>query len=140
MQPTRANTESFRRIRTMRPFDNKNDSYLIFGTAWTNETYIHVRWGWLAFLTTQVVAGTTLLAFTIWSTAKAEEPITKSSQLAVMAALDSESRNMLGNIGPIREMEAKAEQIQVCLIGDQLKSSTSPRANQETINSPTTQP
>lgn len=54
------------------------------GIAWTEETYVHVRWGWFAFPATIVLISTCFLLGTILETSYRDILIWKSSNLALL--------------------------------------------------------
>ena len=49
------------------------------GTAWNNETYVHVRWGWIALPASLVLLACVALGLTIWQTSQAKMALWRSS-------------------------------------------------------------
>lgn len=68
-------------IRTKDHGDNYNAS-TITGAAFFNETYIHVRWGWMALPLTEVLLTALLLVVTIIITR--EQPLLRQSVIALL--------------------------------------------------------
>ncbi|KAI4093135.1 MAG: hypothetical protein LQ344_003118 [Seirophora lacunosa] len=54
------------------------------GIAWTNETYVHVRWAWFAFPTTLILISSSFLVGVILETSYRDVMIWKSSTLALL--------------------------------------------------------
>ncbi len=104
----------------MQPFKSVANSYPINGTAWTTETYVHVRWGWLVFLGVQIFLSILLLAFTIVATQVSGTMVLKSSPLAVLFALGQDSRAVLGDVRTESEMKRRAATFDAALVGNQL--------------------
>lgn len=59
-------------------------NFTVQGTAYRVETYIHVRWGWIAVPIASVVASVMLLSFTILATRKQNAVLWKSSILPLL--------------------------------------------------------
>ena len=62
------------------------------GTAYVPQTFVKVRWGWLAMLAAQLVSTGAFLAATAGITARARMQVVKSSSLAAVCALDEATR------------------------------------------------
>ncbi|OAA59656.1 hypothetical protein SPI_05854 [Niveomyces insectorum RCEF 264] len=107
-------------FRSMQPFKGVPNSYVINGTAWTNETYVHVRWGWLAFLGAQIVICIAFLIFTIVATHMSGTMVLKSSPLAALLALGEQSRNTLGRLSDEADMKRRASSYRATLVGNEL--------------------
>ncbi|KAI4119578.1 MAG: hypothetical protein LQ345_000575 [Seirophora villosa] len=54
------------------------------GIAWTNETYVHVRWAWFAFPATLILISSSFLVGVILETSYRDVMIWKSSTLALL--------------------------------------------------------
>ncbi|KAL8901410.1 MAG: hypothetical protein Q9207_005222 [Kuettlingeria erythrocarpa] len=54
------------------------------GVAWTNETYVHVRWGWFAFPASLILVSSLFLLAVILETSYRDVLIWKSSNLALL--------------------------------------------------------
>lgn len=104
----------------MQPFKNVSNSYTINGTAWANETYVHVRWGWLALLGAQIVLCIVFLFFTIVATHMSGTMVLKSSPLAALMALGQSSRDAVGNLSTEADMKQRAAKYKATLVGDKL--------------------
>ncbi|CAK7217112.1 hypothetical protein SEUCBS140593_003095 [Sporothrix eucalyptigena] len=107
-------------MRTMQPFKGVANSYTIEGTAWASETYVHVRWGWLAFLGAQIAICIVFLVFTIVATHMSGAMVLKSSPLAALMALGRTERDGLGNLGTETDMKQRASAYQAALVGSEL--------------------
>ncbi|OTA93616.1 hypothetical protein M434DRAFT_30752 [Hypoxylon sp. CO27-5] len=70
-------------IRSNNPGDNYNAS-IITGTAYFNETYIHVRWGWMTLPLVEVILTAFLLGLSIFITRK--QPLLKDSVTALLVS------------------------------------------------------
>ncbi|KAL8842161.1 MAG: hypothetical protein Q9176_002854 [Flavoplaca citrina] len=55
-----------------------------YGTAWTNETYVHVRWAWLAFPATLILVASCFLLGVILETSYRDILVWKSSNIALL--------------------------------------------------------
>ncbi|KAI0202412.1 hypothetical protein F4808DRAFT_468545 [Astrocystis sublimbata] len=62
----------------------------ITGTPWRQTTFIHVRWGWLSLLASQLVLSIVFLVVTIVSTWALQMPLVKSDVLGPMLATSEE--------------------------------------------------
>ncbi|ERS95456.1 hypothetical protein HMPREF1624_08334 [Sporothrix schenckii ATCC 58251] len=107
-------------LRTMQPFKGVANAYLVEGTAWTTETYVHVRWGWLAFLGAQIAICIAFLVFTIAATHISETMVLKSSPLAVLVALGQSGREAVGNLSTEADMKQRAARYRATLVGNEL--------------------
>lgn len=54
------------------------------GIAWTNETYVHVRWAWFAFPATLILISSSFLLAIIFETSYRDVMVWKSSTLALL--------------------------------------------------------
>ena len=88
------------------------------GTAWTSQTYVHVRWGWFAFPVTLIVLSSALLFGTIIETWYRNVMVWKSNNLALLfhgRGLDLDSQDLPG-VNRLSEMTAVAREIRVELV------------------------
>ncbi|KAH8894728.1 hypothetical protein GQ53DRAFT_839680 [Thozetella sp. PMI_491] len=100
-----------------------SDSHSINGTVWAMQTYVHVRWGWISFLASQLVVGAVFLISTIVVSfrhhaaevmaakeagAGHQSPVLKSSAFAVLFALSDESRRLTGSVQTVSGMNSRA--------------------------------
>lgn len=86
------------------------------GTAYAPETYVSIRWPWLAFLASQVVLSGLFLAAVMAQTWWLGVRVLKSSALATLLAVTSEDkrnleRERLDRIGDPRDMGRNAAQL-----------------------------
>ncbi|KAH8881779.1 hypothetical protein GQ53DRAFT_847992 [Thozetella sp. PMI_491] len=109
-------------IRTFPDFTNATAStFTINGTAWSEETYVYVRWGWLSILVIQVFVGTLFFVATVTLTGGSGTPTLKNSPLAAMLAIRPQDRIMLGSIGKISEMDSRAQKFNAVFVKDELQ-------------------
>ncbi|KAI0534945.1 hypothetical protein GGR58DRAFT_519868 [Xylaria digitata] len=110
-------------LRTMPRINGTQASYLVPGTAFVEESYVQIRWGWLSFLAATIIIVSLLILFTIWFTAAKNGKTLKTSTLASLVALDTDCSSRFGGIGAKHDMENKARHINVRLVGDHLVGS-----------------
>ncbi|KAK1722544.1 uncharacterized protein BDZ83DRAFT_582761 [Colletotrichum acutatum] len=72
-----------------------NDTTIAKGQALASETFVQVRWPWLAFISCQAVLSIMLLALAIIQTKAAEIGVVKSSTLQAMVAINSKDKQAL---------------------------------------------
>ena len=85
------------------------------GTAWTSQTYVHVRWGWIAFPVILVVLSSALLLGTITETKYRDVMVWKSDNLALLfhgRGLELDSLDDTP-VNKLSEMTEKAKEIRV---------------------------
>lgn len=104
----------------MQPFRGVPNAYTVEGTAWANETYVHVRWGWLAFLGAQITICIAFLVFTIAATHISGTMVLKSSPLAALMALGHSGRDTIGNLSTEADMKQRAARYKATLVGNEL--------------------
>ncbi|KAL8638709.1 MAG: hypothetical protein Q9228_004160 [Teloschistes exilis] len=76
-----------------------------YGIAWTKETYVHVRWGWLAFPITLVSLASLFLLGIILETSHRDILVWKSSNLALL--FHGRSLNLTASSdGPVSRLSA----------------------------------
>ncbi|KAL0935998.1 uncharacterized protein CTRU02_208213 [Colletotrichum truncatum] len=69
----------------------------VTGEALITETYVHVRWEWLAFISSQIALSILLLAIAIIQGRKAGLGVVKSSTLPAFFAVNTQDRLLLEN-------------------------------------------
>ncbi|GAB1317797.1 hypothetical protein MFIFM68171_08007 [Madurella fahalii] len=94
----------------------------VAGTAWKEETYVKIRWGWSAWLAVQLLASYVLLASTVIHTHRTKAPVWKSSALAVMMAPTEDVRSAVGSMEDMKEGERHASSVKAKLKGGRLTS------------------
>lgn len=67
----------------------------VTGEALASETFVLVRWPWLAFISSQVALSIVLLALAIIKTKAAGIGVVKSSALPALVAIDSKDKQVL---------------------------------------------
>lgn len=72
-----------------------NDTTIARGQALASETFVQVRWPWLAFISCQAVLSIMLLALAIIQTKTAGIGVVKSSTLQAMVAINSKDKQAL---------------------------------------------
>ncbi|KAF6831307.1 hypothetical protein CPLU01_06864 [Colletotrichum plurivorum] len=73
----------------------REDSTNVVGEALKPETYVQVRWAWLAFISSQIVLSIVLLAVAIIMTRSAGLGVVKSSTIPAFFAVDTHDRELL---------------------------------------------
>ncbi|KAF6787643.1 hypothetical protein CMUS01_16437 [Colletotrichum musicola] len=73
----------------------REDSTNVVGEALKPETYVQVRWAWLAFISSQIVLSTVLLDVAIIMTTNAGLRVVKSSTIPAFFAVDTHDRELL---------------------------------------------
>jgi hypothetical protein len=97
------------------------DAKKLNGIAWANETFVHIQWGWAAFLAGQMILAYAFLAATIWRTKKLGTPVLKSSELAVLLASTEEVRQKVGSVEGLDQAGETAKSVNVRFEGGRLK-------------------
>ncbi|KAK0623596.1 hypothetical protein B0T14DRAFT_495052 [Immersiella caudata] len=97
------------------------DTKTLHGIAWSNETFVHIQWGWAAFLAVQMALAYAFLAATIWRTKKLGTPVLKSSELAVLLASTEEVRQKVGSVDGLGQAGERAKSVNVRFEGGRLK-------------------
>lgn len=123
------------RLRENRPkFQVASDIANITGTAWIEESYVSIIWGWLTFLAVELVIATVFLVITIVFQVKMRARLAaegrsdisvveeyKDSYLAPLLALSQESRSAAGGgLQPVDGMKGTAKRVLVRLEGSQV--------------------
>ncbi|KAL8760223.1 MAG: hypothetical protein Q9199_000246 [Rusavskia elegans] len=89
-----------------------------YGTAWTSETYLHVRWAWLAFPATLILLASCFLLGVILETAYRDILVWKSSNIALLfhgRSLCLSSRNGKP-VNKLSAMTARANDVKARLV------------------------
>jgi hypothetical protein len=94
------------------------------GTAWREETFVNVRWWWLAFLGGELILSCIFLIMTIISTRRLQAPLLKSSPVATLLATSDEVQGILGTLSDLETAEKNAERMHVQLVGGKLVDGT----------------
>lgn len=87
------------------------------GTSTSFEVYIQIEWAWIIVPIATILLSLVFLLLTIRSSRQQRIPAWKSSLLAVLLGLNSETRNEMGATRGTKEMEAMAERRNVRLEG-----------------------
>ncbi|KAL8666618.1 MAG: hypothetical protein Q9168_007445 [Polycauliona sp. 1 TL-2023] len=82
---------------------------VVKGTSSSFQVYIEIEWTWMIVPIITVILSLVFLLLTIYSSRQSRIPAWKSSLLAVLFGLGSDTRSGLGVLGPPKEMEAKAK-------------------------------
>ncbi|CZR65452.1 uncharacterized protein PAC_15352 [Phialocephala subalpina] len=85
------------------------------GTVWKDETFVHIKWGWLVFLASQLVLSISFLFITVISTYRMKVPAMKSWALATLLAPTEEIRDNIGDIEHFEEARKKTDSLNVRL-------------------------
>ena len=109
----RTHTTALTSIRSV-----SDERVVMNGTAWVDETFVQIRWGWAAFLASQIALSYVFLAVTMWRTRRLGMPVVKSSELATLLAPADEVRVAVGTLAGFEEAEERAERTLVRLDGD----------------------
>ncbi|KAK4186003.1 hypothetical protein QBC35DRAFT_453679 [Podospora australis] len=83
---------------------NPTSSQILNGTAWREQSYVSIDWGWSAFLAAKILFSYTFLGITMYRTLRLNVPVLKA----------------IGNIDNIKEADKKANMTHVRLDGNQL--------------------
>lgn len=90
------------------------------GVAWRSETYVYVRWGWLAFLASQMLLSYVFLFITVAWTRRIGAPALKSSALATLSVLNEDVLSRLGSFRHLSDLEVRAKDTHVQLVENKL--------------------
>jgi hypothetical protein len=90
-----------------------NETHVFPGTAWENEVYVNIRWGWLSFLAAELVLVIAFTAFTAFMTHRDAVPVLKSSALAAFLAPDGETQHLIGSIDNLGSAKEKSKETHV---------------------------
>lgn len=119
-------------MRVGEPQKYVQDVFNVTGQAWREAPYVHVKWGWLAFLAGELVLAAALITITAIGKhdgggakerreSRSVPPDLKDSSLAVLSALSTECRAMMGDgLQPIQELKARSRRVRVRLEGGEI--------------------
>ena len=100
-------------------FRSFNGAVAVRGQAFSFETYVHVRWGWIALPALVVLLTGIFLAAAILKSRQSRTKLWKSSALAMLFhGLDSETRMQFARQGSLNEKKKRAKDVRVQLDGD----------------------
>ena len=89
-------------------FPNQNNS-TITGTAYAQQTLIHIRWPYISLLAAQLGLTIIVLLFTIVATYRSRLQVLKGSSLATMCALSQRVRTQLGGMENMERLKERAQ-------------------------------
>jgi len=92
-----------------------NDTAVVNGTVLTAQTFVSIRWGFIAMLAAQLILATLFLVSTIVQTHLSHTQILKGSALATLCGLDGDTRKALGGMEDVKLLSVKARQLKVTL-------------------------
>ncbi|KAL8675024.1 MAG: hypothetical protein Q9168_000619 [Polycauliona sp. 1 TL-2023] len=89
-----------------------------YGTAWTNETYVHVRWAWLAFPATLILLASCFVLCVIWETSYRDILVWKSNNIALLFHGRSLRLSTHGGkpVNELSAMSARANDVKAMLV------------------------
>ncbi|MCJ1307443.1 hypothetical protein MMC25_001089 [Agyrium rufum] len=97
-------------------FRSFNGAIPVEGIAFSTETYVHVRWGWIALPVVVVIFTAIFLSTTIFLSQRSGSQAWKSSALAMLFhGLDEETRERFGGGKSLKEKKRVAKSITVKL-------------------------
>ena len=96
------------------------NSFAVSGSAWASETFVSVRWGWIAYMAVEILLATLFLALTVVYTRRLKMHVLKSSPLATLLALNDETRLTVGGITTPKRFRSNARSVKVNLVGNDL--------------------
>ncbi|KAK2780570.1 hypothetical protein CKAH01_00514 [Colletotrichum kahawae] len=92
------------------------DSTNVTGQVLAAETFVQVRWPWIAVISAQIALSAAVLVFTIVQTQLSGVGVVKSSTLPTLVAIDTESKSTLeselvgrNNLGEAEDAKMKSE-------------------------------
>ncbi|KAK3998126.1 hypothetical protein QBC44DRAFT_254497, partial [Cladorrhinum sp. PSN332] len=88
---------------------------IVKGTVFTPQSFVKVRWEWMAMLATQLVLTGVFLGITMGVTCRARLQVVKNSSLATLCALDEEIRRGAGGVGCLEGSQKWAKGVGVHL-------------------------
>jgi len=96
-------------------FSNQDNSTSI-GTAYAQQTLIHIHWPYISFIAIQLWLTIIILLFTIIATYRSRMEILKGNSLATMCALSRGARDKLGGLDDMEGLRSKAKTMKVMLV------------------------
>ena len=89
------------------------------GDAFIFESYVHVRWGWIAFPVLAILLTTVFLGAAVWQSRRYKTKLWKSSALATLFhGLDHEARRRFAGHGSLVEKRQEAKSVRVQLVDE----------------------
>ena len=93
------------------------NSFAVQGSTLVQETFVHVRWGWIGYMAFEIVLAAIFLCLTVLYTRKLDVRVLKSSPLATLLALNDETRSTVGGITTSKRVRNNAKSVKVNLVG-----------------------
>lgn len=113
-------TDTLPSLRTTTFTDSNTGSFPINGTTLSQETYVHVRWGWIAFLVSQMALALAFFAASVLATARAGVDVRKSSLLPILPALNDELRDFSGPVVSVGGLKRNMKGVYGTFVGGRL--------------------
>lgn len=98
----------------LRTYGSGADDDTVFGTAFSTEAFIHVRWKWLTLPAALSILSFAFLITAVTVSRRNSIPVWKSSNLAILFH-GLEEKERLGPLEEIGETEATAKELKVAL-------------------------
>jgi hypothetical protein len=102
-------------MRNEGPTFPNQDNSTITGTAYAQQTLIHIRWPYISLLAVQLGLTIIVLLFTIVTTYRSRIQILKGNSLATMCALSQEVKTELGGMEDMERLKRRAREVRVGL-------------------------
>ncbi len=97
----------------------------VLGSAWTVQSFVQVRWGWVVYMAMEILLAAAFLVMTVLYTRRLKIRVLKSSLLATLLALDNEARSTVGGITTPSRMHSTSRHINVSLGGEDRPAASS---------------
>ncbi|KAK5651785.1 hypothetical protein OQA88_11652 [Cercophora sp. LCS_1] len=95
---------------------NETDgSAIVTGVVMTPQSFVRIRWEWLAMLIAQLALTALFLLLTMSSSHREEIQVIKCSSLATLCALDEGARREIGGLDDLRDLTERAKRSHVRL-------------------------
>jgi len=107
-------------MRSAPPWTNGTralNSFSVQGSALVVETFVHVRWGWITYMASEILLAIVFLCVTVVYTRRLNMKVLKSSPLATLLALNDEARSSVGGITTPKRVRTSARSVKVNLVG-----------------------
>lgn len=120
------------RIRAGQHRTYTREHFNVTGTAWKETSYVHITWGWIAFLAAELALATTFLVITAFQCASSQlrggsekssavPTDIKDSSLATLTVLGAECRSLIGDgLQPMDELVRRSKGLLVKLQGGEV--------------------
>ena len=108
-------------MRSAPPWTNGTrsiNSFAVQGSALVEETFVHVRWGWITYMGFEILLAIVFLCLTVAYTQRLNMKVLKSSPLATLLALNDEARSTVGGITTPKRVRSSAKSVKVNLVGN----------------------